>query len=41
MADQLDTGIVHVNDQALNNDAYAPFGGTRAAPGAYSSPGTP
>src|ERR1700691_6289692 len=23
MADQLDTGIVHVNDQTLNNDAYA------------------
>jgi benzaldehyde dehydrogenase (NAD) len=31
MADQLDTGIVHVNDQTLNNDAYAPFGGTRAS----------
>jgi benzaldehyde dehydrogenase (NAD) len=28
MADQFDTGIVHVNDQTLNNDAYAPFGGT-------------
>ncbi len=26
-----DTGIVHVNDQTLNNDAYAPFGGTRAS----------
>jgi benzaldehyde dehydrogenase (NAD) len=31
MADQLDTGIVHVNDQTLNNDAYAPFGGTGAS----------
>jgi benzaldehyde dehydrogenase (NAD) len=31
IADQLDTGIVHVNDQTLNNDAYAPFGGTRAS----------
>jgi benzaldehyde dehydrogenase (NAD) len=31
LADQLDTGIVHVNDQTLNNDAYAPFGGTRAS----------
>jgi benzaldehyde dehydrogenase (NAD) len=31
MADQLDTGIVHVNDQTPNNDAYAPFGGTRAS----------
>ena len=25
------TGIVHVNDQTLNNDAYAPFGGTGAS----------
>jgi benzaldehyde dehydrogenase (NAD) len=31
MADQLDAGIVHVNDQTLNNDSYAPFGGTRAS----------
>jgi acyl-CoA reductase-like NAD-dependent aldehyde dehydrogenase len=23
--------IVHVNDQTLNNDAYAPFGGTGAS----------
>lgn len=28
LANQLRTGIVHVNDQTLNNDAYAPFGGT-------------
>ena len=28
IADRLRTGIVHVNDQTLNNDAYAPFGGT-------------
>ncbi len=31
VADQLSTGIVHVNDQTLNNDAYAPFGGTGAS----------
>ena len=31
VADQLRTGIVHVNDQTLNNDAYAPFGGTGAS----------
>jgi benzaldehyde dehydrogenase (NAD) len=28
LARRLRTGIVHVNDQTLNNDAYAPFGGT-------------
>jgi benzaldehyde dehydrogenase (NAD) len=28
IAERLNTGIVHVNDQTLNNDAYAPFGGT-------------
>jgi benzaldehyde dehydrogenase (NAD) len=28
IADRLNTGIVHVNDQTLNSDAYAPFGGT-------------
>jgi benzaldehyde dehydrogenase (NAD) len=28
IADRLHTGIVHVYDQTLNNDAYAPFGGT-------------
>jgi benzaldehyde dehydrogenase (NAD) len=31
VADRLTTGIVHVNDQTLNNDAYAPFGGTGAS----------
>jgi benzaldehyde dehydrogenase (NAD) len=31
VAGQLTTGIVHVNDQTLNNDAYAPFGGTGAS----------
>jgi benzaldehyde dehydrogenase (NAD) len=31
LAKQLRTGIVHVNDQTLNNDAYAPFGGTGAS----------
>jgi len=27
LAARLRTGIVHVNDQTLNNDAFAPFGG--------------
>src|SRR6185437_1049942 len=27
IAARLRTGIVHINDQTLNNDAYAPFGG--------------
>lgn len=27
LASRLRTGIVHVNDQTLNNDAFAPFGG--------------
>lgn len=31
VADRLSTGIVHINDQTLNNDAYAPFGGTGAS----------
>lgn len=31
VADGLRTGIVHVNDQTLNNDAFAPFGGTGAS----------
>jgi benzaldehyde dehydrogenase (NAD) len=31
IADQLSTGIVHVNDQTLNNDAFAPFGGMGAS----------
>ena len=31
LAEQLRTGIVHVNDQTLNNDAFAPFGGTGAS----------
>jgi benzaldehyde dehydrogenase (NAD) len=31
VADQLTSGIVHVNDQTLNNDAFAPFGGTGAS----------
>ncbi|MCR6490575.1 benzaldehyde dehydrogenase [Amycolatopsis sp. OK19-0408] len=30
-AARLRTGIVHVNDQTLNNDAFAPFGGTGAS----------
>jgi len=31
VAEQLHTGIVHVNDQTLDNDAFAPFGGTGAS----------
>ncbi|MFC7448360.1 benzaldehyde dehydrogenase [Rhodococcus daqingensis] len=31
VADQLRTGMVHINDQTLNNDAYAPFGGVGAS----------
>jgi acyl-CoA reductase-like NAD-dependent aldehyde dehydrogenase len=31
LAERLNTGIVHVNDQTLNNDAFAPFGGTGAS----------
>ena len=31
IAERLHAGIVHVNDQTLNNDAYAPFGGTGAS----------
>jgi benzaldehyde dehydrogenase (NAD) len=31
VARRLKTGIVHINDQTLNNDAYAPFGGTGAS----------
>ena len=31
LAERIPTGIVHVNDQTLNNDAYAPFGGTGAS----------
>ncbi|MFC8182132.1 benzaldehyde dehydrogenase [Rhodococcus sp. 14-2470-1b] len=31
LADRLQTGIIHINDQTLNNDAYAPFGGFGAS----------
>lgn len=31
LARRLRTGIVHINDQTLNNDAYAPFGGIGAS----------
>ncbi|HEU4362757.1 MAG TPA: benzaldehyde dehydrogenase, partial [Mycobacterium sp.] len=31
IADQLHTGMVHINDQTNNNDAYAPFGGFGAS----------
>ena len=31
VASQLRTGIAHVNDQTLNNDAFAAFGGTGAS----------
>lgn len=31
IARRLRTGIVHINDQTLNNDAFAPFGGVGAS----------
>lgn len=31
LGERLRTGMVHVNDQTLNNDAYAPFGGVGAS----------
>lgn len=31
VAERLRTGIVHINDQTLNNDAFAPFGGVGAS----------
>jgi benzaldehyde dehydrogenase (NAD) len=31
LARRLRTGIVHINDQTLNNDAFAPFGGVGAS----------
>jgi len=31
LADQLDSGIVHINDQTVDDEAQAPFGGTGAS----------
>jgi benzaldehyde dehydrogenase (NAD) len=31
LADRLGTGIVHVNDQTINDNAFVPFGGTGAS----------
>jgi benzaldehyde dehydrogenase (NAD) len=31
LADRIPTGIVHVNDQTVNDEAHAPFGGVRAS----------
>jgi benzaldehyde dehydrogenase (NAD) len=31
LADQIPTGIVHINDQTVNDEANAPFGGTGAS----------
>jgi benzaldehyde dehydrogenase (NAD) len=31
VADQLLTGMIHINDQTVNNDSYAPFGGGGAS----------
>ncbi|NKS17147.1 benzaldehyde dehydrogenase [Prescottella equi] len=31
IADRIHAGMVHINDQTLNNDAYAPFGGFGAS----------
>ena len=30
LADRMPTGIVHINDQTVNDEANAPFGGTGA-----------
>jgi benzaldehyde dehydrogenase (NAD) len=42
IAEWLRTGIVHVNDQTLNNDAYALFGGTESSGNGsrFGSPGS-
>ena len=31
LADRIPTGIVHINDQTVNDEANAPFGGTGAS----------
>lgn len=31
LAERLRTGMIHINDQTLNNDAFAPFGGVGAS----------
>jgi benzaldehyde dehydrogenase (NAD) len=31
VAEQIPTGIVHINDQTVNDEAVAPFGGVRAS----------
>ncbi|PRX46127.1 benzaldehyde dehydrogenase (NAD) [Prauserella shujinwangii] len=31
LADRIPTGIVHINDQTVNDEAHAPFGGVRAS----------
>ena len=31
VADQIPTGIVHINDQTVNDEAVAPFGGVKAS----------
>ncbi|WP_343966608.1 aldehyde dehydrogenase family protein [Kribbella koreensis] len=31
IAEQIPTGIVHINDQTVNDEANAPFGGVRAS----------
>ena len=31
IADQIPTGIVHINDQTVNDEAVAPFGGVKAS----------
>ncbi|MFC6765099.1 aldehyde dehydrogenase family protein [Natrinema soli] len=38
IAERLDTGMVHVNDQPINDEAHVPFGGTGASGvGGYNS----
>ncbi len=38
IAERMDTGMVHVNDQPINDEAHVPFGGTKASGvGGYNS----
>ncbi|ELY57143.1 aldehyde dehydrogenase [Natronococcus amylolyticus DSM 10524] len=38
IADRLETGMVHVNDQPINDEAHVPFGGTGASgTGSYNA----
>jgi len=38
IAERMDTGMVHVNDQPVNDEAHVPFSGTKASGvGGYNS----